>query len=387
MNRPLTVVLASALAVSACGTTVGGEATVAPASSSRASTTPNVPAGLDPGQYPTTTRDVPSPSGDNAWIIEGNRMAEALVQVDEVDRRLTVGGAGLRSYPVLSGDQLSTRVPDTTARIFTRNRMRVGMTTTRGDDFDRPTVAVRIGLYRFDSPEIAAAVLEAITSSTQALPKVAIDGHAEVSAAEFTPGTVDGYRAEGPFVINVSGTAPTNAEAARFVAKAFDLQVPKTTAFSPTPVTSIRTLPGDKDGVLSRTLLQESTELTSLSNAYFGLEALLHRIRYLSDAAPYRKAGVDLVGEGAAIVYRTRDAAAATTMVAEVTADSRARAGNRPVESPAGLPQAQCTFRTEATSYICIVSAGRWVTTAGGSSLQLAREAVSAEYAILTKNP
>lgn len=377
------LVVGSVALIAGCSTTVTGNAS----DSAGNSPGPVVPSGLNVGQLPTTTRAVPAPSTENAWIIEGNRMAEALIQVNEVDPRLKMGGAGLRSFPVLRGTQLDERVPDATATAFSNNDMRVGMTTTRGDRFDDPKVAVRIGLYRFDTPDGATKALEAVRAATRSQRAIPIAGTTGVLAGEFKAGTVDGYRTEGPFVINVSGTAPTTDEAAKFVAKAFELQVPKTASFTPTPAASIQSLPGDKDGILARTLVQESASLSSLSNAYYGLPALLHRIRDISDEPMYRAAGIDLVGEGAAIVYRTRDEAAARTMVSTMVSTSRANPLHKAAASPDALPQAQCTERPESSSFNCVVSVGRWATTTGGADLGDAQQAISAQYAILAKNP
>ncbi|KXO89095.1 DUF7373 family lipoprotein [Tsukamurella pseudospumae] len=379
------LVVGCAALVAACSTTTGGTPTVS--DSSAAPSTVAVPAGLDVGRFPTTIREVPSPSNENAWIIEGNRMADALIQVNEVDPRMKIGGAGLRSYPVLTGIQLKQRVPDATYNAFYDNKMRVGMTTTRGDSFDNPTVATRIGLYRFDTPDAAAKALAAIKAATAGQRQIPITGTDGVSATEFKPGTVDSYRVEGPFVINVSGTAPATDDAAKFVAKAYTLEIPKVKSFSPTPVASIQSLPGDKDGILSRTLMQQSSALSSLSNAYYGLDAMLHRIRDISDADIYRKAGVDLVGEGAAIVYRTRDAAAATDMAAALVSTTRADKNHVAAASPTALPQAQCTERRETQTFNCAVAVGRWAATAGGESLAESQQAISAQFTILAKNP
>ncbi|BDH56012.1 hypothetical protein [Tsukamurella sp. PLM1] len=382
MNRAALALVACAVAVTACSTTVSGVAT----DSAGNSPGPVVPVGLDFGQYPTTTREVPPPSTENAWVIEGNRMAEALIQVNEVDPRLTIGGAGLRSYPVLRGSQLNSRVPDATAEAFTRNEMRVGMTTTRGDAFDEPTVAMRIGLYRFDSPEVAAKALAAVEAGAGSLRRVV--GIDRVFATEFKPGTVDSYRVEGPFVINVSGTAPTTAEATRFVSKAYELEVPKVKSFTPTPVAAIQTLPGDKDGVLARTLYEDSSPLVqSLSNSYYGLTMLLHKIRDIDNGELYRKAGVDLVGEGAAIIYRTRSSSAAQTLLDDLE-KTKATTNRRPAAGPAGITTVSCTEYTGDDTYFgCSGRAGRWMFTLSADTLTEAQHKVAAQYAILVTNP
>lgn len=377
------LVVSGAAVLAACSTTVPGQALSDPSASP---TVLAVPSGINVGTYPTTTRSVPTPSQSSAWVIEGGRMGEALIQVNEIDPRLTLGGAGLRSYPVLQGGQLSGRVPDATALAFSMQKFKVGMTTTRGDDFDKPKVAVRIGLYRFETPDEAQQAFNRVKTSQQRMRAVPITSVPGVIAVEFKPGTVDSYVVEGPFVINISGTGATTDEAAKFASKGFELEVRKAKSFTPTPAASIQSLPADKDGVLSRTLYQNSSALSeSLGNTYYGFPMLLHKIRDIGAASVYRDAGVDLIGEGAAIIYRTRDAAAAKTMITALRDPKSATPGTTKAAGPANLPEADCIQRSG--SYNCAVAAGRWAATAGGDSLQEAQQRIAAQYAILAKNP
>lgn len=378
---PALVVTGAAL-LAACGTTVTGQPTV---DASASPSTQAVPAGLDVGSFPTTPRSVPSPSLDNAWVLEGSRMGEALIQVNEIDPRLTIGGAGLRSYPVLKGSQLSSRVPDATASAFTAVDMKVGMTTTRGDDFDKPKLATRIGLYRFGTPDDAKKAFDRVKTSQQGMRAVPITSVPGVIAAEFKPGTVDSYLVEGPFVINISGTGATTDEGAKFVSKGYELELPKVKSFSPTPTGSIQSLPADNDRILARTLYQNSSSLTeSLANVYYGLPTLLHKIRDISKADQYRNAGVDLVGEGAAIVYRTSSADAAKKLADWLGTPSE---GTSTAASPTGLPQAKCLSRPKLNNYFCSVPVGRFTATAGTDSLAESQQKIAAQYALLAKNP
>ncbi len=379
--------LCAAALLAGCGPTVEGTPSVDSAAASAALAS-RVPAGLDVGSYPTTTTQPPPLSEDSAWVLEGGRMSEALIQVNEVDTRLKIGGAGLRSYPVLRGGQLVGRVPDATAAAFAKQKFKVGMTTTRGDDFDRPAVALRIGLYRFESDEEARRAFDAVKASQAAMRPIAITSTPGVAAAEFKPGTVDSYVVEGPFVINASGTAPTTEQSAAFVTKAYELEMQKIKAFSPTPSASILSLPTDKDGILARTLRVPGTGIAAtLGNTYFGLPQVLHQIRNIDRAKIYQSAGVDLVAQGDAVVYRTRDAAAAKKMNADLLNPPDRDPAVRDVAAPAGLPDSHCTERVGANSFSCSTSAGRWAASAGGETLLAAQQRIAAQYALLAKNP
>lgn len=379
--------------LAACNTT-GGEPVAAPSSgapaasspaSTRASAGPTVPvpAGLDYGAYPTKARTITT-SENRSWVVEGNRMGdEALIQANEVDPRLIIGGAGLRSFPVLDGDGLRTRVPDATATAFHDNKMRVGMTTTRGDALDKPTVAVRIGLYRFDTPDAATKAVAAIRTATRSAPqvRVTVDGASEVVASEFKPGTVDAYVAQGPFVVNVSGTGPTTDQGAQFVTKAYGLELPKLKAFTPTAVDGIRKLDLDKDGILSRTLPATDAQDPTIQENWYTWNGQLHRIQDITKTDTYRAAGIDLIGNtgSGSVVYRTRDAAAATTMVQTV-------AGKNP--AVAGIPQLPAVkCMTGGNLTYCWLAVGRYVASVYDSNAALARQKASAQFSILATTP
>lgn len=386
-------VIGGAALLAACNTT-GGEPVAAPSSGSPAvsssaapgapaGTTVPVPAGLDYGAYPTKARTITA-SENRSWVAEGNRMGdEALIQANEVDPRLIIGGAGLRSYPVLVGDGLRSRVPDATARAFQANKMRVGMTTTRGDALDKPTVAVRIGLYRFETPDAAKAALDAIRTATASAPKVrvTVDGAPDVLASEFKPGTVDAYVVQGPFVVNVSGTGPTTDQGAQFVTKAYGLELPKLKAFTPTAVDQIRKLDLDKDGILSRTLPAPDAQDPTLFENWYTWNGQLHRIQDITRTETYLAAGIDLIGNTGAgsVVYRTRDAAAATTMV------QTAAAKNPAVPGIPQLPSVKCM--TGGSLTYCWVPFGRYVGSVQDSNAALARQKAAAQFSILATTP
>ncbi|GAB3132599.1 hypothetical protein GCM10027289_21040 [Tsukamurella serpentis] len=388
MNRPILSAAALGLAalLTGCSTTAGEPVNTpsgAPSGGSPAGTTHAVPAGLDTGGYPTTAVPVPAPTPESAWVMEGNRMADALIQVNQVDPRMVIGGAALRSFPVLSGNQLRTRVPDATAEVFQRSGMRVGMTTTRGDTLESPRIAMRIGLYRFGTPEAATKAFEAVKVATARLRPIPVTGTDGVSAAEFKPGTVDSYRAEGPFVINISGTDSTTAAAAQLVAKGYEQQLPQLRKFTPTPDAEIGRLATDVNGALGRTLPQDSdTEKQELSTGAFGIDGVLHRISDIRSADVYRAAGVDSAAQRGSVVYRTSDESAAQTLAAELAKSTPTRAQPK-APSPAQLPQSPCYQRSDSKVFACVVVVGRWVGTANGSSLIEAQRKASAQYVIL----
>lgn len=154
---------------------------------------------------------------------------------------------------------------------------------------------------------------------------------------------------------------------------------------TPTPAASITSLPVDMDRILARLVYNDPTSLAgTLGNTYYGLPQLLHKIRDISKAGMYRDAGVDLVAEGATVLYRTRDEAAAKTLAARLATPS---ANETQAASPTNLPQATCISRPSLKNYFCTVATGRWMATAGADSLLSAQQAISAQYTILATNP
>lgn len=369
--------LVGTVVLGACGTAATQTAST---SSSAAPVSVTLPPSASVGTYQTTAPVVPPLNSQAAWVAEGNRMGDALILLNEVDKRLTMGGAGLRSYPVIEAMQLTSRLPDDAVYTFDDKNMRAGMTTTRGDKLDDPSVAVRVGLYRFDTPDVAKAVVADIAKKRAGLPKVAVPTARDAVAAVFKPGTIDTYLAVGSTVLNVSGTAPSNDEAASLVAKTYELELPKAQAFKPTPVSSVQQLPSNPDGIVGLNLPKNDTSYNAeLSRGYFSLQGLLHRIADLGGADNYRKAGVDLVSQGGTVLYRTRDEVAARQLRTALYSASQMT----PQAAPPGMPEITCVLRTTDKFYKCAVVVGRYFAEASSEGLLDAQRAATAEYLIL----
>lgn len=377
------IALTGAMALTACqGDQTGGTAT-APSSvsgtSTAAATSVALPSGASVGTYPSTPRQVPPLNTEAAWVAEGNRMGDALILPNEVDPRLLIGGAGLRSFPVYEATQLVDRLPDETIRVFDDFDMRAGMTTTRGDDLNNPTVALRVGMYRFDTADTAKQAVAAIAEKTASRRQVQVSSAKDAVASVFKAGTVDSYLAMGPLVLNVSGTAATDAAATELVAKGYDKELPKAKAFTPTPVAEVVKLPANPGGIVSLVLPNDSSSPTAeLARGYMSLTGVLHRIANLDSAEIYRTAGVDLAAQGDAVLYRTRDHDAAEKLRSALYAK-----GTTEQPSPAGLPDVQCVQRTSDKTYRCGVVVGRYFADASSVGLADVQQRATAQYMIL----
>jgi hypothetical protein len=387
--RTLAIVgtIALALTATGCTTTVAG--TPSAPSDSSVRTTAVVPAGLDTGDFPTHLFAVKQGDLDSAWVAEGNRMGDYIVAPTTVDSRLTIGGAGLLGFPVLRGPQLSERVPDITAAIFTANNMKVGDTATRGDSLSNPIRALRIGLYRFDGADTAATVVAQIKSGTARQPQVNISSVPGVTATAFKPGTVDTYVAAGPIVLNISGTAPSTAAAAALVTEAYGQQIPKLKQFNPTAESSILSAPIDRDNMLARTLPSTSTDPNIvLTIGVLSQQGLELRIADTSQMSIYRDAGVDLVATNDDVVYRTKNAEAAVSLQNQFK-----HSKSRVLTPAAGVPQLpSVTCMQDSTADVafrfrCSVTSGRYVAEVTGPDLKTAQQKAAAQWVILANNP
>lgn len=392
MKRWASLGLASAaigLTVAACGSSTGGEAVTASPSAAPSSPTVTIPAGLNTGSFGTTPYAPKSGDYNTAWVAEGNRMGEYIVSPTTIDSTLTMGGAGLAGFPVINAVSLSQYVPDGTAAVFLTQGMKVGNTATRGTTFADPSRALRIGLYRFDGDATATTVLDRITTRTNDMPKVTVPGTSGVSATEFKPGTVDSYLAVGQIVINISGTAPTTAEATELVAKAYPKQIDELKKFTPTPAADILKAPVDIDGMLARTLDAKSTDPEHyLQVGVIGINGLAIRVANTANMQRYRDAGVDLVSTNGGTLYRTKDANAATKLLGQVSTNTdRGYVAAGPVPQ---LPTSACVKDPKGTDdyqFRCFITNGRYLADLTGATLETAQQKAAAQWVILAKNP
>ncbi|WP_435831367.1 DUF7373 family lipoprotein [Nocardia aurea] len=161
-------------------------------------------------------------------------------------------------------------------------------------------------------------------------------------------------------------------------------------SYTPTPLDEFGSLPIDVDGLLSRTLpLDASEKATSYdqSTVFPGRAALHLESRPAVAEAAFDDAGVDLVSDSGARVYRARDRAGAVRLMAALI--EQRSSGWQARDAPPGLPTAEC-FDTKdkklnSSTYppVCFVPYDRFIALVTGGNTQEINQKAAAQYKLL----
>ncbi|MGS2808726.1 DUF7373 family lipoprotein [Nocardia sp. MW-W600-9] len=157
--------------------------------------------------------------------------------------------------------------------------------------------------------------------------------------------------------------------------------------YSPTPTSGLNQLPLDTDGLLSKTLPRDKP--LSGGAVYPAHAALALSERPAALSAAFADTGVDYVAINGATVYRTRDEAAATRLIAALQNGAFNSTGLVDAEAPQNLPVAHCYAldpNLEATGVNtprCLAPVGRYVISVPGTNLQDVRQRLAAQYKLL----
>lgn len=360
---------------------------------------------LQTGNYPTAPTAPPAPNASDARIMEAQRMAGYVIYPWEVNPGLTdPDNLGLKviqnskalGYAILDADSNPDDPVQTIARA---NGFINGYATTRGTPVTAP--GKHMGLYllvgRFPDPDKAAAAAEAFNAriplpagSTGAQP-ISIPGHPEAQATTYVmPNGHIGVTtnvAHGPYVFHVFAQTDDTADAdAATIAKALDLQGPRIDQFKPTDPAQFATMNLDPTGMKVRTLQRQTNQVF---DGVFTPEAELHVAAADNPQVAidrFNTFGIDLISNGKAVVYRTKDAAAADGFADTVAKDFAENANPKPAVP--GYPGARCFTRTTAKEYQdtirCVGTADRYVITVFSKQSNDAIQQISAESLMLT---
>ncbi|GAB2565379.1 DUF7373 family lipoprotein [Nocardia heshunensis] len=227
--------------------------------------------------------------------------------------------------------------------------------------------------------------------------RLTIDGHPDAYAYLDTEldfdATVRSWYATGRYVIftyiwdNVMASTGVSdpAKLTARVKPALDAIPPALAKFQPPTADQLTDQQVDLDGVLGRALPTVSDDQSERGiPGVYDRHGARHLFPSDEDAALFDKAGVDRVAFNGGEVFRARDAAGATAVVAAHSEISRTY---RPVDSPVNLPNALCRKYTGpqqyTISYYCFVSHGRYAAEVSANQLLDAQQRISAQYARL----
>jgi hypothetical protein len=354
---------------------------------------------LDVGSFPTTPRTVPSaPSPQEATLLEGVRMADAVADSSQFDSMLLYGW---RADPIPDTASLVPLLGEAGRGVLDQNGWLAGY---RAGFADRPPpadgapqepyIGLSITLLRFPTDEAARAAAAALDATnwkdlakTVAVP---LPKHPEV-VARYTPGNgaVLADTAVGPFVLHLMIDAPPEALETHIgdLDPVVDAEHRLLQDFRPTPVDAIPTLPRDPDGLLSRMVSTDPAHPTPVSArfAVYGPTGALHfqPPTFRKDKL-YEKWGVDRMAvSGTQNLYRLRDNKSALEMLAEFTAEASGR--EHEIDADPNVPDERCfqADNSTANAFVCRIVFENFYTSLRADTAITAKQKSAAQYAML----
>ncbi|MFG2446254.1 hypothetical protein ACGFQG_25610 [Nocardia fluminea] len=197
--------------------------------------------------------------------------------------------------------------------------------------------------------------------------------------------------AHGSYVLNVQAGVP-EPEANKltdFIQKVFDAQLPRLDKLTPLSPVEVVKMKSDPEQVLDRTLNpQKLGSPDPINFASYGLQGFLHTRRdLLGKQDLYTKVGADQFGQSwGSYTVRTRDYAAAQTLLDGIFAGD----AYKPADAPAKLPAARCTENKDPQGDIkrfsCAVQYRRYVAYVQSHQLTDAHQRAAAQYAIFANS-
>ena len=369
------------------GPASGGPAASAPASSAPASS------GSASTVYPTTPAVLIKTPRDaqGAALLEGRRIAGSLVVPTFIDPTLTGGSISTLPY---SGPQAMTILFGTAPMpsVAQRAGMITGFSSSRSDSADNNLI---VAAFEFNSPAQATAAVPllaaAAANKADDKGKAAVPGFPAAAgwygAFPQQPPYYHAFLAQGSLVLYVWVTGPrlnTPALQAAQVATALKVESAAMASYVPTAPAKLMQLPVDPAGIEAHTLLNADGK----GNVTDGVMSGTGQLHYDSDPIGTQKlfaaAGVDLVSDSRASVYRAKDAGgAAIVRDGFVAFTQKSESGMTPYTLTAAVPGASCLQQALNSDYYCVGVAGRYAFEISASSAADINAAMLAQFTIL----
>ncbi len=387
MLRKSLCVVGAALLLAGCSTTVSGTPVADPSGAPRP----------DTGSYATAPRQLGSMTEKMQIAAEAFRMVEIMPLASEVDPALRYGGrpsVGKIGTTVKSafGDGVGVAVTD----------MEVGAYLSAGDKAPGSTATssrnLITGVFRFkDEASARAAVANPVILSPEKgfasdppTPKTpeTVPGYSEAKAYSKTVGDSTsrvGVLASGRYVVAVWTNSSVD-----LIKKYFDLQVKTLAGFVPTPAEKFSTLSRKDEDLLRYTLVEASptvfeTTFSSRGFAPFSADAT-------AATGDFEATGVDRIANAGNVVYRARDAAAASQLANRFIAENTRFYPTGTSSAVRGVPGGRCLSYPQYTGSkdketYCVVPVGRYLAEVSDMQETRAKQALGASYLILQQAP
>jgi hypothetical protein len=345
---------------------------------------------LDPGDYPTTA--VPLTVADGTGVVlEGQRMADAVVDPSDVDaalRHLRPFNTGaVQNAEALRGVLGLSRVG-----ILRSHNLIAGFASSRDSEGgSSPSTSLVNLVMRFPDGLGASATAAALAATNAAQVPMAIPRHSDAVASAYDMGhgvIVESFAPHGPYVLYQWVQTKESVETATgLVARTLDLQGPQIDHFVPTDSSRLASLSFDTDGLVAHTLPAEIEVFSATAGEYSARGTLHFQTDPVASAALFMRAGVESVSLRESVVLQTRDPAAAARLVDEL-AGHAAATGATEISGVPGLPNAICVdvdmaANRTSSRFHCHAFAGRYAFETSSEHQDDAREKTVAQYLIL----
>ena len=342
--------------------------------------------------YPSTPATLPAtPSNaDLANQLEGRRIANYLVVPTLIDSSLTKN-ASISTRVIRSASAISVLFPSPMATVAGRAGMLNGFSSARSDTQGNALV---VAAFEFGSDAAAKAAVgpmnAAAANKESDKGKTALAGFpASVGwYGTLSDGTtyLQSFLAQGRMILYLytSGESFTVAQQNALAVKTFKAQTASMAKFVPTAPDKLMSLATDTDGLLAHTLANQGDDRTVNDGTYSATGQLHYDTDPVGTQQLFTKAGVDLVGDGRANVYRAKDQAGAT-LVRDAFIDFVQKGDSKYTSytPSADVPTASCLQQTLSSIYYCVATQGRYVLEVSAQSEGDLNAALAAQYAML----
>ncbi|WP_432760920.1 DUF7373 family lipoprotein [Nocardia cyriacigeorgica] len=357
---------------------------------------------LQPGSYPTEPRNVADRKPANAASIrEAIRLAESMPLAMEVDKQYVYnqsssGKIYAPELPPQQGDSVWVEnfgavIPGLVVGWTSNAQQREDFALGRNID---QTV------LRFSNPDQAKHAAKVLSEDNRkdspAKRDVRIPGHDAAISYVTEQDSVVTWMPHDDLLIYTFVTpgleVPPDVDYVIGMTKtALDKNIEMLAGYQRTPTDEMPDLAIDTDGLLGRTLPVDDMNKSGATEGVYSPHAALH-LRGRADVLKraFDDAGVDLVADAGARVYRSSDSAAAYRLVAALIDQLDPR--YETTDAPAGMPEAKCFKKSDRRSsrftsipqFQCLFTNGRYVAVVDAAQIQDLHQKASAQYLLLT---
>ncbi|MDO3647243.1 DUF7373 family lipoprotein [Nocardia mangyaensis] len=361
--------------------------------------------GLATGAYATDHHRYDEPAGDKGSLVEGTRMAAAVVPAMRIDPSLSHGRGGTVIADVSRALDFVANVsrPVLENRGFVVGYAALGADRPDPEGQTRPsaeTTAVTTVLLRFPdatAATLAARELEDVDLAVSPENRKLTSTEYPQAYLHWRPGvpTIGAFLAHEDFVISLFIQRPRadSADLIAWVEQALDAELPVLDAFTPTPYDQLADLPVDPDRLLARAVVRNRDVLGPDQHS-FAVYSTAHLVNNTADQTT-RQELIDATGaeriamvDGGSITL-VRDQAAAEALLTGLV-DSAGTYDTLP--APTDVPGAKCLQLNDQGDadqeykYRCYIPYKRYLGIVSSDQEPDVRQKISAQYALLANS-